>query len=191
MITPLRMPSLLPHDLCHGRSSSRWPPAQLGTVECQPPASGRASTLHTAESHAGSRWAVPCVLGALTRHRRRKAEGESPGGGDHTRPSPTRHPVCFPCRPQRPLSQLRAVTRGASALGHSPGLGRGPSSKPKPAAGLGEARRQRRAFSVSLPPGPWGPAKPSSWRVDTAYRHPTVSSGVFRRDAQACKGPGA
>ena len=25
MITPLRMPSLLPHDLCHGRSSSRWP----------------------------------------------------------------------------------------------------------------------------------------------------------------------
>ena len=24
---PLRMPSLLPHDLCHGRSSSRWPPA--------------------------------------------------------------------------------------------------------------------------------------------------------------------
>ena len=27
MITPLRMPSLLPHDLCHGQSSSRWPPA--------------------------------------------------------------------------------------------------------------------------------------------------------------------
>ena len=24
---PLRMPSLLPHDLCRGRSSSRWPPA--------------------------------------------------------------------------------------------------------------------------------------------------------------------
>ena len=24
---PLRMPSLLPHDLCHGRSSSRWLPA--------------------------------------------------------------------------------------------------------------------------------------------------------------------
>ena len=24
---PLCMPSLLPHDLCHGRSSSRWPPA--------------------------------------------------------------------------------------------------------------------------------------------------------------------
>ena len=23
---PLRMPSLLPHDLCHGQSSSRWPP---------------------------------------------------------------------------------------------------------------------------------------------------------------------
>ena len=28
MITPLRMPSLLPHDLCHGWNSSRWPPAQ-------------------------------------------------------------------------------------------------------------------------------------------------------------------
>ena len=27
MITPLRMPSLVLHDLCHGRSSSRWPPA--------------------------------------------------------------------------------------------------------------------------------------------------------------------
>ena len=27
LITPLRMPSLLPHDLCHGQSSSRWPPA--------------------------------------------------------------------------------------------------------------------------------------------------------------------
>ena len=27
MITPLRMPSLLPHDLCHGPSSSCWPPA--------------------------------------------------------------------------------------------------------------------------------------------------------------------
>ena len=26
MITPLRMPSFLPHDLCHGRSSSRWLP---------------------------------------------------------------------------------------------------------------------------------------------------------------------
>ena len=25
---PLCMPSLLPHDLCHGRSSSRWPPAE-------------------------------------------------------------------------------------------------------------------------------------------------------------------
>ena len=25
-IPPLRMPSLLPHDLCHGRSSSRWLP---------------------------------------------------------------------------------------------------------------------------------------------------------------------
>ena len=24
---PLRMPSLLPHDLCPGRSSSHWPPA--------------------------------------------------------------------------------------------------------------------------------------------------------------------
>ena len=24
------MPSLLPHDLCHGRSSSRWPPARNG-----------------------------------------------------------------------------------------------------------------------------------------------------------------
>ena len=64
--------------------------AQLGAAECQPPDSGRASTLHTAESQAGSRWAVPRVLGAPTRHRRRKAEGESPGGGDRTRPSPTR-----------------------------------------------------------------------------------------------------
>ena len=26
---PLRMSSLLPHDLCHGRSSSRWLPAAL------------------------------------------------------------------------------------------------------------------------------------------------------------------
>ena len=26
---PLCMPSLLPHDLCHGRSSSRWPPAPV------------------------------------------------------------------------------------------------------------------------------------------------------------------
>ena len=26
-IPPLRMPSLLPHDFCHGRSSSRWLPA--------------------------------------------------------------------------------------------------------------------------------------------------------------------
>ena len=25
---PLRMLSLIPHDLCHGRSSSRWPPAE-------------------------------------------------------------------------------------------------------------------------------------------------------------------
>ena len=24
---PLHMPSLLPHDLCHGQSSSHWPPA--------------------------------------------------------------------------------------------------------------------------------------------------------------------
>ena len=28
-ILPLRMPSLLPHDLCHGRSSSRWLPAVI------------------------------------------------------------------------------------------------------------------------------------------------------------------
>ena len=28
-IPPLRMPSLLPHDLCHGRSASRWPPAVI------------------------------------------------------------------------------------------------------------------------------------------------------------------
>ena len=28
LIMPLRMPSLLPHDLCHGQSSSHWPPAQ-------------------------------------------------------------------------------------------------------------------------------------------------------------------
>ena len=27
LITPLRMPSLLPHDLCHRQSSSRWRPA--------------------------------------------------------------------------------------------------------------------------------------------------------------------
>ena len=27
LITPLHMPSLLPHDLCHGPSSSRWLPA--------------------------------------------------------------------------------------------------------------------------------------------------------------------
>ena len=27
LVTPLRMPSLLPRDLCPGRSSSRWPPA--------------------------------------------------------------------------------------------------------------------------------------------------------------------
>ena len=32
MITPLHMPSLLPHDLCHGRSSSRWPPAAYNTL---------------------------------------------------------------------------------------------------------------------------------------------------------------
>ena len=30
---PLRMPSLLPHDLCHGQSSSRWPPAISVDVE--------------------------------------------------------------------------------------------------------------------------------------------------------------
>ena len=29
MITPLRMPSFLPHDLCHGWSSSRWLPTHL------------------------------------------------------------------------------------------------------------------------------------------------------------------
>ena len=29
LIPPLRMPSLLPHDLCHGRSSSRWLPAVI------------------------------------------------------------------------------------------------------------------------------------------------------------------
>ena len=28
-IPPLRMPSLLPHDLCHGRSSSHWFPAVI------------------------------------------------------------------------------------------------------------------------------------------------------------------
>ena len=28
-IPPLRMPSLLPHDLCHGRSSSRWLPVVI------------------------------------------------------------------------------------------------------------------------------------------------------------------
>ena len=28
-IPPLRMPSLLPHDLCHGRSSSHWLPAVI------------------------------------------------------------------------------------------------------------------------------------------------------------------
>ena len=28
-IPPLRMPSLLPHDLCHGRSSSSWLPAVI------------------------------------------------------------------------------------------------------------------------------------------------------------------
>ena len=32
LITPLRMPSLLPHDLCHGRSSSHWSPAVLCPV---------------------------------------------------------------------------------------------------------------------------------------------------------------
>ena len=29
LIPPLRMPSLLPHDLCHGRSSSCWLPAVI------------------------------------------------------------------------------------------------------------------------------------------------------------------
>ena len=37
LITPLRMPGLLPHDLCHGQSSSRWPLAlgnlAIGTVQ--------------------------------------------------------------------------------------------------------------------------------------------------------------
>ena len=33
MIPPLRMPSLLPHDLCHGRSSSRWLPAKVHLVK--------------------------------------------------------------------------------------------------------------------------------------------------------------
>ena len=28
-IPPLRMSSLLPHDLCHGRSTSLWPPTQM------------------------------------------------------------------------------------------------------------------------------------------------------------------
>ena len=32
LIPPLRMPSLLPHDLCHGRSSSRW---LLAVIEFQ------------------------------------------------------------------------------------------------------------------------------------------------------------
>ena len=46
-ILPLRMPSLLPYDLCHGRSSSRWLPASskerpgmlLNILQCtrQPP----------------------------------------------------------------------------------------------------------------------------------------------------------
>ena len=29
---PLRMPSLVPHDLCHGWSSSRWLPANIDEV---------------------------------------------------------------------------------------------------------------------------------------------------------------
>ena len=29
LIPPLRMPSLLPHDLCHGQNSSRWLPAVM------------------------------------------------------------------------------------------------------------------------------------------------------------------
>ena len=29
------MPSLLPHDLCHGRSSSRWLPAGLDSLQCE------------------------------------------------------------------------------------------------------------------------------------------------------------
>ena len=28
-IPPLRMSSLLPHDLCHGQSASRWPPTPI------------------------------------------------------------------------------------------------------------------------------------------------------------------
>ena len=34
-IPPLRMPSLLPHDLCHGQSSSRWLPAVHGVTKSQ------------------------------------------------------------------------------------------------------------------------------------------------------------
>ena len=33
LITLLRMPSLLPHDLCHGRSSSPWLPAMFQMKE--------------------------------------------------------------------------------------------------------------------------------------------------------------
>ena len=33
-IPPLRMPSLLPHDLCHGRSASRWLPAVIEFQLC-------------------------------------------------------------------------------------------------------------------------------------------------------------
>ena len=32
MIPPLRMSSLLPHDLCHGRSASLWPPTSIELV---------------------------------------------------------------------------------------------------------------------------------------------------------------
>ena len=37
LIMPLHMASLLPHDLCHGQSSSRWPPANsisLSILRC-------------------------------------------------------------------------------------------------------------------------------------------------------------
>ena len=33
LITPLHMPSLLPHDLCHGQSSSCWLPAKKQQLE--------------------------------------------------------------------------------------------------------------------------------------------------------------
>ena len=33
LIPPLRMSSLLPHDLCHGQSASRWPPTYMYRCE--------------------------------------------------------------------------------------------------------------------------------------------------------------